>query len=76
MKNKKDLRIEIVKKLEGIKKFRVSWAEETNCSVDVEAKTEDEARKMLLNGTINQEHVEYGDSDQIDGSIQVYEVEE
>lgn len=73
MKNKKDLRVEIVKSLEGKRKFNLYWTETTSCSTEVEAKDKDEAEEIFFKG-IDCDDVDYGDTDWDDNSLEIEEV--
>lgn len=73
-KTKKDLRVEIVKTLEGKKNFKVYWADATNKSVEVEANSKEEVERMFFDGNFPWQDVEEGDINFIDNSFEIEEV--
>lgn len=70
-KVKPDLRIEIIKTLEGRKKFRLSWEERIDCDVLIEAKDEDEAEELFYSNRFNLAEVNEGQREYCEDSLYV-----
>jgi hypothetical protein len=74
-KKKKDLRVEIIKSLEGIKKFNIAWTDEINKSLTIEAKDAEEARKLFYEGDLDFDSADQGDINYVEGSLDIEEIE-
>lgn len=70
--NKKQIAI---KKLKGIKRFNLSWVDEVEKSINIEAKDKDEAEKLFHNGEIDFDKAEFGIENLVEGSLMVEEIE-
>lgn len=66
----------VIKKLKGIKKFRISWIDEVEKSVEIEAKDEDEASNLFKIWDFDDTKIEEGDINLNDNSIEIEEIED
>lgn len=77
MKNKKDLRVEIVKSLEDDKEFNLYWNEEVTLKCCIKAKSEEDARAKFRDGEIdwNENDAEELDRNFVELSLDVWRKE-
>lgn len=73
---KKDLRKEIIKKLEGIKRFSLSWNETTDCYIEIEAKDKNEARDKFFNQDFDWNRVDRDSTGYDSESLDINEIDE
>lgn len=66
---------ELIKKLKGLKKFKLSWVEELEKTIEVEALDEKEANAMFFDGRIDWDKAEETDSNWNEHSLMIEEIE-
>lgn len=65
----------ILEALEGVKEFELVWTDEVTYSVNVKAKSEEEAREMFENGEVKFSEKNIIEDSFCENSLEVYEVE-
>lgn len=73
MKNK--TKEAVINKLKGLKKFNLTWYEETEKTLEIEAESEEEAGKLFHKGELDFDSAVEGSVSYVEDSLEIEEYE-